>query len=68
MYLDLDVLNYFKKRAEKPHAAPYQTQINTELRALMEQDSGEPYSALLNDERFIDAVAKPLKRKSRKTA
>ena len=35
LYLDLDILNYFKKRAEKPNAAPYQTQINAELRAHM---------------------------------
>jgi uncharacterized protein (DUF4415 family) len=35
LYVDLDVLNYFKKRAEEPNAAPYQTQINNELRAVM---------------------------------
>jgi uncharacterized protein (DUF4415 family) len=36
MYLDADVLEYFKDRAARPHAAPYQTQINTELRRVME--------------------------------
>jgi uncharacterized protein (DUF4415 family) len=36
MYLDADVLEYFKDRAARPHAAPYQTQINAELRRIME--------------------------------
>ena len=36
--LDDDVLEYFKERARQTRAAPYQTQINNELRALMEQD------------------------------
>lgn len=58
MYLDADVLEYFKKRAAQPHAAPYQTQINNELRALMERhEKGTPYASLLNDEAFITAVA-----------
>jgi uncharacterized protein (DUF4415 family) len=61
MYLDLDVLNYFKERASQPNAAPYQTQINNELRALMERTEGDPYAALLNDERFISAVAARVK-------
>jgi uncharacterized protein (DUF4415 family) len=36
MYLDADVLEYFKDRAARPNAAPYQTQINAELRRVME--------------------------------
>ena len=36
IYLDDDVLEYFKQRARQPNAAPYQTQINHELRAVME--------------------------------
>lgn len=36
MYLDADILSFFKKRAEDAHAAPYQTQINAELRKVME--------------------------------
>lgn len=36
LYLDDDILEYFKKRAEPPDAAPYQTQINNELRRAME--------------------------------
>jgi hypothetical protein len=56
MYLDADVLEYFKGRAAKPNAAPYQTQINQELRAVME-GGGEAYASLVEDERFISAVA-----------
>lgn len=64
MYLDLDVLNYFKERAAPPHAAPYQTQINNELRAVMERGQGDPYGALVNDERFIEAVAEKVRRRA----
>lgn len=36
IHLDLDVLNYFKELAAQPNAAPYETQINKELRAFVE--------------------------------
>ncbi len=39
MYVDADILEYFKKRAEQPNAAPYQTQINSELRKVMENET-----------------------------
>ncbi len=39
--LDADVLEYFKARAASPDAAGYQTQINNELRRVMERDNGE---------------------------
>jgi uncharacterized protein (DUF4415 family) len=58
MYLDADVLEYFKGRAALPNAAPYQTQINGELREIMERGGeGAPYSSLVDDDRFIAAVA-----------
>lgn len=60
IHVDADVLAYFKRRATAPDAAPYQTQINNELRRAMERDGskdGEDYSKLLGDERFITAVA-----------
>jgi uncharacterized protein (DUF4415 family) len=51
MYLDVDVLEYFKKRASEPNAAPYQTQINNELRSVMEGGRGaNRYADLINDE------------------
>ena len=36
--LDSDVFNFFKARATPPGALPYQTQINAELRRIMEQE------------------------------
>lgn len=54
LYIDDDILAHLKERAKKPNAAPYQTQINDELRAVMEKDKNDsPYSALLKDEKFI---------------
>ncbi len=58
-YLDADVLEFFKKRAEQPNAAPYQTQINNELRRIMEQGAVESSSSandLLNDASFLRAL------------
>jgi len=69
--LDRDILQFFKKRANKPNAAPYQTQINNALRAFVERtDRGGEFSELLNNETFIAAVAERLRRKvaSRKPA
>jgi uncharacterized protein (DUF4415 family) len=63
MDLDLDVYNYFQERAAAPQAASYQTQINAELRQVMEADRQvtRDYAALLNDEDFIAAVAARVK-------
>ena len=57
-----DVLEHFKERARRPHAALYQTQINEELRAVMENErTAEARAAvrteLLRDDGFIRAVA-----------
>lgn len=59
LYLDKDVLNYFKERAAQPNAAPYQTQINNELRTLMEQARMPTIDCLqlLQNKKFIAAVA-----------
>jgi uncharacterized protein (DUF4415 family) len=66
LYLDVDVVAYFKARAGKPHAAPYQTQINQTLREAMQRDlagqarersTAELRAALLKDEEFIKALA-----------
>ncbi len=64
IYLDADVLEYFKGRAARPNAAPYQTQINAELRSVMERGGDAPYAALLGDERFIEAVAERVRRRA----
>lgn len=59
IYLDSDVLKYFKERAAQPNAAPYQTQINQELRAVMERDTTPTvdYMQLIQNKKFIAAIA-----------
>ena len=55
--LDLDVLDFFKRKAAEPGAQPYQTQINQALReyAALSQPSFE--KSLLDDEGFISRVS-----------
>jgi uncharacterized protein (DUF4415 family) len=63
MYLDEVVVEYFRARAESPNAAPYQTQINNELRRIMENDSREAQSIendILNNEEFLRALKEKL--------
>jgi len=63
MYLDADILEYFRQRAAPPHAAPYQTQINNELRRVMENDSQENRNLendILNNEEFLRALKEKL--------
>ncbi len=68
MFIDFDVLQHFKKRAEKADSSPYQTQINQELRAIMERDLTEEQNKLdaveqrlLNNPSFIQAISEKLK-------
>lgn len=63
IYLDADILEYFRQRAEPPHAAPYQTQINNELRKIMETDArgkGSLENDILNNEEFLRALKEKL--------
>jgi uncharacterized protein (DUF4415 family) len=64
MFLDADVLHYFRQRAGTPNAAPYQTQINNELRRIMESEMetnlNNTARALLEDEKFINELKKRL--------
>ncbi|MEP6901851.1 MAG: BrnA antitoxin family protein [Actinomycetota bacterium] len=64
--LDADILEYFKQRAAPPHSAPYQTQINNELRRVMESDDStndlsQTARELLKDDNFIVALKDRLK-------
>ncbi len=64
--LDADVLEYFKQRAESPTSAPYQTQINAELRRVMKSektndDLSKTASELLQNDSFIVALKDKLK-------
>ena len=60
MYLDLDVLNYFKARAKE--GQPYQTQINAELRGVMEreQNHASPVVQLREAKGLIDAALRSI--------
>lgn len=63
MYLDADILEYFRTRAESPDSAPYQTQINNELRRIMETETNsktklEP--SVLDDTEFLRALKEKL--------
>ncbi len=68
MFIDGDILQHFRRRAEKSNAAPYQTQINQELRAAMERDLAEEENQLdevakklLNNPTFLQAISEKLK-------
>jgi len=66
MYLDADVVEYFKRRAAGLNAAPYQTQINSALRRFLAgAEAADDYSHLLKDERFLEAVAERVRAKVR---
>jgi uncharacterized protein (DUF4415 family) len=68
MFIDGDILQHFKKRAETSNAAPYQTQINQELRTIMERDLAnetekldEVAEKLVNNQTFLNAISERLK-------
>ncbi len=63
IYLDEVVVEYFRSKAESSDSAPYQTQINNELRRVMENDSREVQSIendILNNEEFLRALKEKL--------
>lgn len=63
MYIDDDVLEYFKNRAEQPNAAPYQTQINNELRKVRESETANAVRGkddILNNTKFLKALKEKL--------
>ena len=63
IYLDGDVVEHFRLRSEQPNAAPYQTQINNELRKIVENGSDDSKSVendILNNETFLKALKERL--------
>jgi uncharacterized protein (DUF4415 family) len=48
IHLDLDLIHFFKQRANAPGAAPYQTQINAALREFVESAVAEGPDAITN--------------------
>jgi len=67
-YLDLDVLEYFKARAAT-NGTPYQTQINAELRSLMEQEqkASDAAAQLRQAKGLIDAAIRTIKSQEQAT-
>jgi uncharacterized protein (DUF4415 family) len=72
IFIDLDILNFFRARAAKRGKPPYQTQINQALREYME-GSGPPGKGGLSDHKLISHLAERVaeysaaKRKKRRT-
>ena len=62
IYLDLDVLDFFKGLAGKPGALPYQTQINAVLREIVEkaEGAGDAASQLREAKGLIDAALRKI--------
>jgi uncharacterized DUF497 family protein len=58
MYLDGDIVQFFKNRAKRPGSAKYQTQINNALRDWMNLNQDEVFDSAL-----IDAIAKQVERR-----
>jgi len=56
IFLDLDILNFFRARAAKRGELPYQTQINQALREYME-GSGPPGKGGLSEDKLISHLA-----------
>ena len=57
IFLDNDILKFFKARAATRGAEPYQTQINRALREYMERGDGPKGDALMDDDGFIGRLA-----------
>src|SRR5215510_4324736 len=56
IFIDNDILKFFKARAAKRGKPPYQTQMNQALREYME-GSGPPGTGGLSDHRLISHLA-----------
>jgi uncharacterized protein (DUF4415 family) len=67
MWVDGDVLEHFRQRSADSNAAPYQTQINAELRRIMEKDLAiskidvQKVEEIAKNKEFVRAVAEQLK-------
>ena len=64
--LDLDLVEFFKKRAAEPGAPPYQTQINGELRRVMQEaetPKADPVATLRQASRLINSAAGQIEKK-----
>ena len=63
MWVDGDVLDFFKSRAQEPNMAPYQTQMNNVLRTYVESNGkASILEELSHDAAFIKAIADEVRR------
>jgi hypothetical protein len=64
MKLDLDILKHFQNRAENEEIETLQLLLNEKLRAVMEDELKleEVENKLLNDKKFIAALAEEIKK------
>lgn len=66
IYLDADVLDFFKEQAAKPDSAPFQTQINNELRAATKREQTAEDEVvtitMLENPEFLSTLAERLKK------
>jgi uncharacterized protein (DUF4415 family) len=67
-FIDADLVAYFRQRAEKPDAAPFEAQLNQALRAAMnqaveneDQQIKQVTETLLNNQAFLNALSEKLK-------
>ncbi len=68
VFIAADVLQHFRRRAEQPNAASFETQINQELRRAMERDLEDEKNSLeavaeklLSNPNFLQAISEKLK-------
>ncbi len=57
IFIDLDILNFFRARAAKRGKPPYQTQINQALREYMEGSPPPGKGTVAADEKLISHLA-----------
>ena len=67
-FIDADLVAYFRQRADKPEAAPFEAQLNQALRAAMQQGATSEVQqlkqvteTLLNNQAFLNALSEKLK-------
>ncbi len=68
IFIDGDILQHFRRRAEQPDAASFETRINQELRTAMERDLEDEKNSLeavaeklLSNPNFLQAISEKLK-------
>jgi len=69
IFLDLDILEFFRERAKQPDTSPYQRQINNELRQIVDAHKRANESGLSAIENSIlenETFVKKLKEKMEK--